>query len=138
MNEIQEVWRDLAGPLYDELMRNKEAALASLSHADKNVRIAAIWICYRHWDFAGNADFLGACRKIAVADPDDSVRGAAIDAIGRAMEGSQDAFASSFLGDLAMDGNVAGGVRRNAYFALRAIPAWFDRRGDRQTKRCAY
>ena len=121
MDETREVWRGLAGPLYEDIMQSKGTALANLSHMDKNVRIAAISICCRHWDCSRDADFLNACRTIAATDPDGSVRGEAIDAIGEALEGSQDASVSRFLADLAADADAADDVRRRAYLALRAI-----------------
>jgi hypothetical protein len=121
MNVTDQVWRDLAGPLYDDLVQSKKIAFAHLSDPNSNVRIAAIHICDRLWDGSRDDEFVNACRTLAVADPDDSVRVHAISSFGKALRSSRDLAASQFLADIVKDGNNSEKVRREAYWALREI-----------------
>lgn len=116
-----EVWKDLAGSLYDELVQSEERAMAHLFDADRNLRIAAIDICHSVWNCSANVGFLNACQDVAAADPDDSVRTHALEIFGAALESSQDPSACQFLADLAKDGTNPEEVRRAAYWALREV-----------------
>lgn len=121
MNESDQVWRELAGPTFDELMRCKEAAVAHVFDNDPNIRVAAINICDSVWRCSGDADFLKACCNLALSDPDDWVRSHAIDAYGRAMKSSRDRAASRFLAQIVKDETNPARVRRTAYFALQEV-----------------
>jgi len=116
-----EITRDLAGPLYEELVRSRRVAFAHLFHADRNVRIAAIHVYDCLWNCSDDIAFVNACRKLAATDADDSVRVAAIDTLGTALEATQDASASQFLGDIVKDSRTSDELRDSAYWALRHI-----------------
>jgi hypothetical protein len=120
-NVTQEVWKDMAGPFYDELVQSKEKALTHLSNPDSHVRIAAISVCDLLWNCSVDAAFVDACRTMARTDPDDSVRIHAIEAYGKALQSSQDRAASQFLADLVKARMNSEQVRMAAYWALREI-----------------
>ena len=121
MSAPSEIWKDLAGPLYDQLVATKEQALALLFHADSNVRIAAISVCRSAWDCSSDPAFLNACQTLAANDANDTVRCHAIDSLGSALRSSRDPSASRFLAGIALDPVVSDNVRRAAYRALREI-----------------
>ncbi len=82
MKETEEVWRGLGGPLYDELVQNREAAFRHLFNADWKVRVAAIHVCQSTWQGSVDSGFLDACRQLAANDPKDVVRQLAIHSFG--------------------------------------------------------
>lgn len=121
MTLTHEVWKDLAGPLYDELVQDKAFAFEHLVNPNGNIRIAAINIYGSLWNGSTDPAFVNACRQIAATDPDNSVRAHAISAFGQALRSSHDAVASRFLADVAKDCNSSEAVRIAAYWALREI-----------------
>ena len=121
MRETDETWRELAGPLYDELIRSKEAALSRLFAPERDVRIAAIHICQSTWQCSTDSRFLDSCRRLANTDPDDLVREHAASSLGMALCASQDRSTSQFLAALAKNGVTPQHVRMAAYWALREV-----------------
>jgi hypothetical protein len=117
----EEIWKEMAGPVYSDLVQSKEKALANLFHADSNVRTAAIHICDSFWNYGQDIKFVNACRKIAAADPVETVRAHAILSFGKAYQSSKDLSASQFLADIVMDNGNSFGLRMAAYWALREI-----------------
>lgn len=121
MSVTSQVWKELAGPHYGELILSKKAALAHLFSADRNVRIASIHICDQVWECSSDTEFVNACQRIAATDADDSVRVHAIEAFGRAFQSSQDPAASEFLAGIVRNRNSSEEVRKTAYWALREV-----------------
>ena len=116
-----EVWKELAGSRYDQLVASKEIALGLLFDADRNVRIAAINVCDSYWKCSSDIEFVTACRKIAALDNDDSVRAHAIRSLGTALRSSKERLTSGFLANLVTDEDSSDEVRKAAYWALREI-----------------
>lgn len=125
MKVTDEVWKDLAGPLYEELLKSKKIALAHLAHPDPKVRAAAIKICDFTWRCSADIDFVTACRNLAASDPADLVRVSAISSFGKALGSSQDRSASQFLADMVIDPKSPEQVQQAAYWALREIQFGF-------------
>jgi hypothetical protein len=121
MNATTDVWKDLAGNCYPELVRSKESALAHLFDTDSNVRIAAINICDRLWNCSADQEFVVACRRIADADIDDSVRVHAVSKLGKTLQSSKDRSTSLFLAQIVKSANISEDLRRAAYWALREV-----------------
>src|SRR5262245_14773018 len=121
MSATIEALKDLAGPLYDELIESKAKAMARLLDPASSIRIAAINICDVVWHCLGEPVFVNTCRTIAAADPDDSVRVHAIGAFGRALRSSQDHPSSQFLANLVRNKESSEEVRMAAYWALREV-----------------
>lgn len=119
--ETEAVWKDLAGPLYDELVQSTQAAMAHLFDPSSDIRFVALDICDRLWDCSGDVEFVDACRQIAATDPDDSVRARAIESFGKAFRSSKNPSASQFLADIVKDSKRSDGVRTTAFRALREI-----------------
>jgi hypothetical protein len=124
----QEMFKDLAGPFYDELVQSKEKALTHLSNPDYRVRVAAINICDLLWNCSVDTAFVDACRTMARTDPDESVRTQAIGALGKALRSSQDSAVSQFLANTVKARTASELMRMAAYWALCEIQmGWTDR-----------
>jgi hypothetical protein len=122
MNQTtQKLWKALAGPLYEELLRSKETAFAHIFDANDDIRIAAIQIFDSHWNGSMDVEFQTACREIATSDSSDSVRVSAIGSIGKAMQCSRDANVSRLLADITKGNSASDRVRHAAYWALREV-----------------
>lgn len=113
--------RMLAGDDYAKLLDTQENALAFLRHGSERTRRAAISACVHYWKCHTSNEFLRICRDLASADPHDSVRAYAIDAIGRALDSSRDPEMSRFLADLCEAGGTPTAVREASYWALRRV-----------------
>jgi hypothetical protein len=113
--------KDLAGPHYEAMMRNKEAAISYLSAPDYETRIAAILLCESTWGCGVDPRVLDACRQIAGSDGDDSVRCCAVSSLGRALNSTRSPDASQFLARIAKDPKNAMDLRITAYWALREV-----------------
>jgi hypothetical protein len=121
MSDANEVWKDLAGPAYLDMVRSKEAAFEHLFNPDSNVRIAAINICASRWECSGDAEFVNACRTLAAVDIDTSVRAHAISALGEAFRETRDSSISQFLADTITLHKKADELGTAAYWALREV-----------------
>ncbi len=121
MKETEEVWRGLAGPLYDALVENREAAFLHIFNTDWKVRIAAIHVCQSAWQGSADRRFVDACRQLAGNDPNDLVRQVAIHSFGEALRSSKDVSACRFLAAIVNSALNSEQVRRAAYFALREV-----------------
>ena len=121
MSVTDDVWKDLAGSRYPDLVRTKEAALAHLFDSDSNVRIAAINICDSLWKCSADREFIAVCRKIADTDVDDSVRIHAASMLGKALRATKDSSASQFLAKIVKSDGSSTDLRRAAYWALREV-----------------
>lgn len=113
--------KNLVGPVYEELVRSKETVLAHIFHADRNVRIAAIYLCDLFWKCPKDVEFLDAYRKTAATDPDDAVRRVAVGLLGATLEGTRDLSTSQFLADTVKDSRTSAELREAAYSALRQV-----------------
>lgn len=116
-----EILREYAGVAYDHILQDKESALAHLSDADGNVRIAAIIICATRWNCLRDPAFTNKCLAIAAADLVVAVRVHAINCISWAFESTRDQGVSRFLADLTSDATSVPNLRSAAYWALRRV-----------------
>ena len=119
MDPNLQIWKKLAGSLFDKLAESAEHCLTHISDPDRDVRIAAIGMCSLTWE-RSDKEFISACCQIAVTDPDHSVRTHAIGAIGRALRATRNEDVSHFLADLVKHEKIEG-VCLEAYWALREI-----------------
>jgi hypothetical protein len=117
----KELAKELAGPLYGDLLRSKEAALALLESDEPNVRLAAIGICDRQWGCGRDPHFIDKCRAIAKADSSITVRVHAIDVLARAFQGTRDSAMLQFLAELIADPAIGDLLRRDACSAMRRV-----------------
>ena len=113
--------RMLAGNDYGKLLDTQENTLAFLRHGSERTRRAAISACVHYWKCHTSHEFLRVCRGLAEADPSDSVRAYAIDAIGRAFDSSRDPEISRFLADICEAGGTPAVIREATYWALRRV-----------------
>ncbi len=113
--------QDLAGPQYQLMMSNKDAALEYLTTADHAVRLAAIMVCEVTWKCGCDPRVLEACRELAVSDADAPIRFCAIDVFGRGLSGSKSPAASGFLADIIVRPATSNELRLCAYWALREV-----------------
>lgn len=125
MLELDQTLSLLAGGSYMEMIERPDAARDHLTDPDPNVRVAALVICVRNWNWQADRGFLDQCRQMAATDRDDSVRAQAIAILGTALGSSKDVSTSRFLADLAREESNPEPVRRAAFVALREIQEGF-------------
>jgi len=116
-----QAYRQNAGKFYDEMRGSRESTLAHLSNPSPSVRSAALHISDNYWDGAKDPAFLGAWRRLGLADPSDGIRGTALMFLGSAFAKSKDLAESRFLAQIVLDPNTPKGVRWDAYQALRCV-----------------
>ncbi|MCE9561781.1 MAG: HEAT repeat domain-containing protein [Planctomycetes bacterium] len=121
MSLSQDIYKDLAGSSYPDLIQNKGAAFAYLSSPNRDLRVAAINVFATLWNKPIDPDFVNICRTIAASDPIAFVRIQAIEALGPVFQSSRDESISQFFANLVNDPTQSLEARQAAYWALREV-----------------
>lgn len=112
---------ELAGQLYNQMIRSKEATLACLSSSNYRIRIAAIRLCESFWKCGPDPQLIEACYSIAGSDAPDAFRMCGVYSLARILSSTKATAASRFLANLIMDSTNSTELRTTAYWALREI-----------------
>lgn len=113
--------KTLAGPLYDDLVGSKEAALDALSAPEENLRLAAMLICDHIWKVGSDQRLFQACVQVVSSNVNDSMRICAMSVLGRAFQSSRSSDESRFLATIVHDDTIGSELRSVAYYALRQV-----------------
>jgi len=117
----EEHWRKLAGDLLPEMLRSPEEAMRQLRHASAGVRKVAIQVVSDNWKLNGNKEFARVCEELAVNDEDPLVRHAALLALGRCHERSDDLRIGAMLAAIVGDERQSDDIRSAAYLSLLSV-----------------
>lgn len=90
----RQLWEQLAGSIFHELLASKESAERDLGDADPNKRLAALMVLSDHW--RPTAQLAQTCEKMAFADNDAQVRGVALSGLGKCYAYTQETAAAYF------------------------------------------
>jgi hypothetical protein len=113
-----ELWATLATePHRDRMLSRAEHAVGYLSDLSSDRRVAALLILSDFWK-RNDAEFRHICEQVALRDPDRSVRGAALAALGACLRGSNDSHVGNFLANFVRNSSLPHPLRHFAYAAL--------------------
>jgi hypothetical protein len=76
------------GNLVEEMLQSMAGAFALTSHSNRDVRVAALGICYFHWKCGASEEFVRICLDVVRSDIDSEVRRTGISLISMALSGT--------------------------------------------------
>lgn len=119
--------RELAGPEFETMLKNMDETLKYLGDPRADLRQAALRLAYDHWNIT---DALAPqYEQMALADPDNDVREAAVRALGSCYSGTKDPRIGRLLASFVRKGELSDGIRMAAYLALIRLHGDLDFRG---------
>jgi len=114
-------WRELAGPLLDEMLANQQAAERSLEDSDPRVRVAALNVLEERWKPAIGSDCLRRVFAMATGDADEQVRSIAASCLAACHAATDDVPVGRLLAQMVLDESAKVSSRALAYSSLHTL-----------------
>jgi hypothetical protein len=108
--------RELAGPILDRILKNREETLKYLTDPNPRLRQAAVRLAYSHWNITDT--LVTEYERMALTETDQDVRDAAIAALGTCYAGTKDSRVGQLLAGMVRDTKLSDGIRVTAFAYL--------------------
>jgi hypothetical protein len=119
--------KELAGGHLDAMLRNQEKTIEYLANENPKLRQAAVQIAYRIWNITNR--LAGVYEKLAINDPDSSVRETAIGALGTCYRKTKDSRVGHLLASIARNEHLTASIRLTAFCSLLRLHGNMDYHG---------
>ncbi len=121
---VREQWRKwgrLFGPLFGEMLTDPEVAIRLMEHPNAEIRAAAIAVSGYILDPKAGSRLASLYAKMAVGDPAEEVRCAAIFELAKCYRGTDDVEVGRLLAEVVLNDREAKECRKLAYRGLRKV-----------------
>lgn len=121
------MWADLAGPEFENMLRDRELTQGYLRHPNAKLRLVALFMIRDHWK--PMEGFASVCEEMAVNDADAEVRAVALCVLARIYAKTNDARIGLFLARIVRNEVLPSSIRFTAYNGLfqvsgRPVGTW--------------
>jgi hypothetical protein len=133
LEDLEQDWKKLAGPVYEQMVHSQEETIRYLSHEQRDVRMAALHVFCRRWNAPRR--YGDVIANMAFHDADAEVRNMAVLALGNCYAGTDHYETGCQLATVVRDESKAIRFRLSAYRALFLLRGILD--SDRMIFRVA-